>query len=677
MLKASFTAKTFYNALRAIFNKFGSGAHRYTFGPGVPVLGPELAPSLVVANWTGGSGGVITEVSGAINIANGATNSFANGSTVTTVIGTRYKLSFTNSGAGLNSINLYVRDAANVTSDMVAGVSVAAGASYETEFVANTTTTQIRVFSIGASGTNARFSVASIKEILSYTDTYDGFRAGNYTDSAGTTVGAIDSPIGLVLDSAGSVGANLAASLNISSPFGQGYSNLIGGVSGIPVSSPANKTFKITYTISQSNWTGDFFHEPSGGCLPYATYNKTVGTWTYHVKADDNDGKFNFQLGGAGSPTGTITFSSFVIQEVTGIHATQATAGNKPVMRRGIVNLLRWSNDQTNAVWGSGNITGKTASSLSFVAVSSAYSEEIQAITGGTANKTLTVAALISVNSGTANFRLKNTHSGVKDNYSADLTATTVPTIFTLTVTNGASAGDGNQIAGIWNAASSPSSATFNVGGIAIFEGTWTAAQILSYGGIPLTTTVAASSSAGPVYAEFLASAVRHLSIGSVPFQMADDHAVVVSFSPKRATLQQQIVCPSYVGSSRLASIGISGTGYLFVEWYDGVTYVPYTGGASPIVSGGLLVVTAQRLGASLIVRVNGVQVFTGAAFSTSVTTTGSSIASGPLGPSDANIYDIHVVKGTLSLSDIQVMEANAARKAGGKLVGGAFVSNI
>jgi len=41
------------------------------------------------------------------------------------------------------------------------------------------------------------------------------------------------------------------------------------------------------------------------------------------------------------------------------------------------------------------------------------------------------------------------------------------------------------------------------------------------------------------------------------------------------------------------------------------------------------------------------------------------------------NIYDIQPIKGTLSLADIQIMEANAARKAGGRLVGGAFVSNI
>jgi len=67
-------------------------------------------------------------------------------------------------------------------------------------------------------------------------------------------------------------------------------------------------------------------------------------------------------------------------------------------------------------------------------------------VSGGTASKTFTVSAMIS---GTGKFRFKNTHGGVADNFSSDLTATATPTLCQFIVTNSAAAGSGAQIIGL------------------------------------------------------------------------------------------------------------------------------------------------------------------------------------------------------------------------------------
>ena len=65
---------------------------------------------------------------------------------------------------------------------------------------------------------------------------------------------------------------------------------------------------------------------------------------------------------------------------------------------------------------------------------------------GGTASKTFTASVWVM---GSGNFRVKNTHGGVADNFSGDFTATGNWVRYSFTVTNGAGAGTGDQIIGV------------------------------------------------------------------------------------------------------------------------------------------------------------------------------------------------------------------------------------
>ena len=127
-------------------------------------------------------------------------------------------------------------------------------------------------------------------------------------------------------------------------------------------------------------------------------------------------------------------------------------------------NLLTWAGDYSNAVWSA--ILGST-STASTVTIGTGASAEVRQIKSiSTASLTFTASVKIATSSGTAKFRIKNTHGGVVDNYSSDLTATTTPQWFSLTVNNANNAGDGTQTVGIVNASDASSNGvTFLVSG--------------------------------------------------------------------------------------------------------------------------------------------------------------------------------------------------------------------
>lgn len=162
-------------------------------------------------------------------------------------------------------------------------------------------------------------------------------------------------------------------------------------------------------------------------------------------------------------------------------------------------NLLTWSQDFTNAAWVKVNLSGSSATSLSFLATSSACAEQTVAVSGGTSSKVMTFAAMVSTSAGTQDFRIKNTHGGVVDNFSTVMTATTTPQIVVFTVTNSASVGTGSQVVGLYNSVSAPQAGTIVVTAAALFQGTYTASQLQAMGGIPRTMgTASVALSLGP-----------------------------------------------------------------------------------------------------------------------------------------------------------------------------------
>jgi hypothetical protein len=129
-------------------------------------------------------------------------------------------------------------------------------------------------------------------------------------------------------------------------------------------------------------------------------------------------------------------------------------------------NLVYYSEQFDNAAWNKSSVTvtanadispdgNTTAERLVFIAgtPSGILIQQNYATTSG-GNATYTFSIYLKSNTGSSQtVRLKNTHGGVLDNFSSDLTITTSWQRFTYTVTNGSSAGTG-QIAGIINNAS-------------------------------------------------------------------------------------------------------------------------------------------------------------------------------------------------------------------------------
>lgn len=151
-----------------------------------------------------------------------------------------------------------------------------------------------------------------------------------------------------------------------------------------------------------------------------------------------------------------------------------------------LANLMRNSGAIKLAPW---SISGGTVSERNFTFSANALSQVEQNTypNGGAASKTFTAAAVISCPSGTRQFRLKNTHGAVIDNFSSNFTATTTPTLFVYTVTNGSAQGNGWQIFGVVNSTAGAGGGVVTVHSALMIEGSFTAQQIIDRGGIPLT----------------------------------------------------------------------------------------------------------------------------------------------------------------------------------------------
>ena len=337
----------------------------------------------------------------------------------------------------------------------------------------------------------------------------NGLNAGNYLDSAGTTVATVDNPVGLGLDAANSViGSELVANGDFSNgttgwtvPAGctiaSGKASFITTVSPAILSralaSTANKLYLLQFEIL------DYV---SGTC--YVRLNNpgsVLGT-----SFSGNGVKSCYVLAGANYDTvglvvntnSSLSVDNVSVKEVTGIHAIQATTANKPILRRGAVNLLLYSEDFSNAIWTVSGAAVKTANYAASptgtltacrVQLPTNSTDELRQAYGETAGGNVIYTAAIYIKSNTGSnqtIRLKNTHGGVKDNF-LEVTATTSWQRVNLTVTNGVAAGT-SQILGVVNATDGVekdiliANAMLNTGTLADY--------------IP-TTTAAASSATG------------------------------------------------------------------------------------------------------------------------------------------------------------------------------------
>jgi len=102
---------------------------------------------------------------------------------------------------------------------------------------------------------------------------------------------------------------------------------------------------------------------------------------------------------------------------------------------------------------------------------------------GGTANKDFTNSIYIK---GTGEFRIKNTHGGVVDSYTSDLTATSDWVRYDLSVSNSSSVGSGDQIVGIL-AASTDAAFNLDIWGAQLEELSYATSYIPTHTGVAVT----------------------------------------------------------------------------------------------------------------------------------------------------------------------------------------------
>jgi len=196
-------------------------------------------------------------------------------------------------------------------------------------------------------GTNAHIWIPGVGQL-------NGLTAGNYIDSAGTTLGAYDNPVGLGLDGLGSLGVELAtASTGWTPPSGVTVNATTSSIAfsgtqsayavvfaSATVAATVGKTYFVSYTVTGLSAGG--VQVKAGGVSIGAKY--ADGTYSGYVVATTTDGIVVQEDGSSGSRfVGTV--SGISSQEITGIHASQATTGSKPILRLGANGKSYWQFD--------------------------------------------------------------------------------------------------------------------------------------------------------------------------------------------------------------------------------------------------------------------------------------------------------------------------------------------
>ena len=474
-----------------------------------------------------------------------------------------------------------------------------------------------------------------------------GFQHGNYFDSAGTTLASTDGSVGLVLDAAGSVGAELFVSPQTIP------NNNVGQV----INFGSFKTVRVT----------------GSGIVGCNVFDKSSNTWVSltnrHIYTDVIN-IYNTSGGAVTINPGDVSF-----KEVTGIHATQGTPGFKPTLRKGIVNLLTYSQQVMPAFGGwNGSAVGTINSSqapdgtMSASTVTTTSDWIWKDVTGSVG--TYTFAIWMRAANGTSfqtGLFLNEMSSGTKRGQTL-ITVTDTWTLFVVSGTTSTGAGMGrveisNGIGGV----NPPIGTQFYRAGL--FAGTLTAAQILAAGGIPMTTTAPASSQAGPLHAEFLGD--DYLTMGSLPITSGSDFAIVAAANCTTGTGRSVIFAQRASTSANPIALELG-----FLNGAPSVRVRNDAGVALTLTHGSTLVnkkccIGARATGSTIELWVDGVMsqsaTIPGTPIFTNVATIGCG-SNGAGGYADyfiGSIYALLPVKGTLTDADVLTESKFAASIAG------------
>jgi len=513
----------------------------------------------------------------------------------------------------------------------------------------------------------------------------------DYVESSANTAAAVDGPVGFLSDGAGTVGAELL----VNGDFSAGTSNwtlqpgtqtatISGGVARVASADGSSAgmynqvavTNGATYlvTINVTAYTGSAGIYSSGSNT--VAIPSGVGVKTMVFVADGT------YFGVKRLAVCDISFKLLSVVKLTGRHATQGTGGNKPTLRRGIVNLQTYSNDYLNAAWAKGGVSLSAGQADPFGGSSGTLITATQGVNSYINNSvTLTAGVVytrvVIAKAGTAYSLYTETgNNGSFFSTKFDLSSGVVSGGSYQTKSMTPLGGGFYLCLGVWTAGATgtPSSAALyvdnygaalgnnnlTIAGAGLFVGAYTPQQILQCGGVPLTTASPASSAQGNFGLDG-DGASKYLSVPSAPVQMLDDFALISgAMCTNGAPLNTVLSLASTTASNPVIEVGFTNGGIPRAVWRDDSGgLVQQASGSAAI--GTPVVITARKSGNNKYQRTNAVQVSLDSTVLAGTTANTVGIGARP-GSSWANfmngrIYPQVIVKGAISDSELLVLE--------------------
>lgn len=491
----------------------------------------------------------------------------------------------------------------------------------------------------------------------------NGIQAGNWLDPS--TVGSLDNPVGRANDGMGVLGVDLlsgAGSFDSATGWtlGTGWSisggtlnatAATGDVRFLLGTSTVNKSFQVTGVIS--SLSGGSLNMYVGGFQNIVV--NTTGPFSVIVAVTNAASNQYFEIVHNSVPTAVV--DNVQVKEITGIHLTQATTASKPVLRRGLLNLLTWSNDFSNAAWVLQGTASKTgANQVNFPGVADKMLQSVTRVVS--IGDSLTVAYELS-GSGTTTLEIFRNDGALAEGSFSSITLTDTPTLYVVSKTFAAA--HTALRCGLFRN-TGETATTINVTKAALFQGTLTASDIIKQGGIPVTTTAPASNPNAGSYSWQFDGSNDSLQLSSVPFQMSDDHCVIAG---GRFLDTVGNYCFAEQGSALIGLRAIGGKAG--AVWYDdGAAHLMDLRGTTTLTSASCVI--SMRSGAlAQIIRLNSVTENSAARPVFGVSTLSSATVGSNLSANymNGNIGPVIAIKGTVSDANLLLLEKLVANLSG------------
>lgn len=535
----------------------------------------------------------------------------------------------------------------------------------------------------------------------------NGITAGNWLDSAGTTAATVDGQVGLVVSAAKEVGPELVTNGDFSNgatgwtrgstgtqTIESGALRVAGdgtttwsGISETTIPALTNgKQYLVQFSVlaeNTSSGAGLYFRTSSlsiGGIFTNGLnyfYPSAVGNYSILYTATvDNINQLRIVAGSESNAS--VLFDNISVRELPGAHLTQSTAANQPILRRGLVNLLTQSDFQsgvTDAPTRGGLVTASTLAgyggALAFGHDGTTLSFAYKSFTY-TVGLTYTFAAVVAMDDGNApTFAAVFDYTSSANSFALvtagavidprTITATLVSTGLYLVCGTYTHSGVGTNTGVVKY--TTHSNRTFKVTRYGLFSGTVTAQQIIAAGGIPLTTTAAASGAKGNYWWQFDGSNDGLVLSQPVFTASNDDGFVCAGVTPNSvAGVQTVVASRGPIATPTNCANGLFMSSGAPLAYWEGGVATSLTGSAVPV--GTPLVISAQKVGTAVSLRVNGTVAQSGTTSVNNATIANSAIgislsgaSNAPLLPGSHQIAAAVMCKGVVSEADAKLIE--------------------